>query len=81
MGVSAHGGQVRYALISTLLQPPHHILQAIGMGNDVVQAGDFEFLFLLGLIEQGDVFLAAVEVQATDGFVVVVVEVTGKFLS
>ena len=48
------------------------------MGEDVVQAGDvraenFLPLLLFGLIEQRDVFLAAVEAQAADGFAVVVV--------
>lgn len=42
------------------------------MGKDVIQAGDFELLLLLGIIKKHEVFLAAVEVQAADGFAVVV---------
>jgi hypothetical protein len=56
------------------------------MGEDVFVAGavraeNFLPLLLPGLIEQCDVFLAAIEVQAANGFVVVFIEVTGKFLS
>ena len=42
------------------------------MGEDVILAGDFILLLLLGIIEQCDVLLAAVEVKAADGFAVVV---------
>ena len=49
------------------------------MRKDVVQAGDvkaekFLPLLLLGLVEQRDVYLAAIEVQTANGFAVVVVE-------
>ena len=43
------------------------------MGEDIVEAGDFELLFLPGLIEQHKIFLASVEVLAAEGFAVVVV--------
>ncbi len=67
-------------LLSTLFhQPPHHLFQTIGVGEDIVEAGAVRagnFLTQLppGLVEQGDVFLAAVKVQAADGFALAVVE-------
>ncbi len=64
---------MRYALTSSFYQSHNHLLQPIGMGEDVIQTGDFELLFLLCFIEQRDVFLAAVEVDAANGFAVVVV--------
>ena len=47
------------------------------MGEDVIRARDFIFLLLLGLIEQCDVLLDAIEVQAADGFAFVVVHKLG----
>ena len=48
------------------------------MGEDVVQAGDFILLLLLGLIKKHEVFLAAVEVEAADGFAIVVIQKDGE---
>ena len=53
------------------------------MEEDVIRAGDvraenFLPLLLPGLIEQRDVFLTAIEVQAADGFAIVVVEEDGE---
>jgi hypothetical protein len=74
-------GRMRYAPTSSYYQSHNHLLQAIGVGEDVIQAGDFILLLLLGIIKKHEVFLAAVEVEVADGFAVVFVEVTGKFLS
>ena len=65
-------GRMRYAPTSSFYQSHNHLLQAIGMGEDVIQGGDFILLLLLCIIKKHEVFLAAVEVEAADGFAVVV---------
>ena len=59
-------------------QPPHHFLQPISMSENIIEAFDLALLFLFGFIEQHEVLFAAVQVQAANGFAVVVVKQDGE---
>jgi len=49
---------MQYALTLAFQQPSQHLLQAIGMGENSIEAFNFVLLFMLGSIEQHKIHLA-----------------------